>query len=116
MLYSTLSNTESGMYDIIIYPIDDPQSKYVIPIQVLNPFFTLTSFLLYFAIVFFGLLDMVRDFLPQGRDTLKHEFPVFYTRLKEEGDCILTTYVNHLPLKGRWVCSVSVPSLKLNFW
>jgi hypothetical protein len=30
-------------------------------------------------------LDMVRDYLPQGRNTLKHEFTVLYTRLEEEG-------------------------------
>jgi hypothetical protein len=30
-------------------------------------------------------LDSVADFLPQGREKLKHEFPILYTRLEEEG-------------------------------
>lgn len=29
-------------------------------------------------------LDNVADFLPQGREKLKHEFPILYTRLEEE--------------------------------
>ena len=30
-------------------------------------------------------LDTVKDYLPQGRNTLKHEFNMLYARLEEEG-------------------------------
>jgi hypothetical protein len=65
--YDSMSNQNIGKYNITIYPINESQAKYSIPIEVVNPFFTLTAYLLYAGIIFFGLL-MVATIIPSKKE------------------------------------------------
>ena len=80
--YGSLSNQNIGKYNITIYPIDEPQAKYSIPIEVVNPFFTLTAYLLYAGIIFFGLLTVV-TIIPSEKETMKEFFILFIKPNKE---------------------------------
>jgi hypothetical protein len=65
--YSNFGNQNIGRYNIIIYPIDSSQSRYSIPIEVVNPFFTLTAYFLYTATIFFILL-MITNLVPSKKE------------------------------------------------